>query len=605
MAYTQFSNPVRPVELSQAQVDLLIDVSGPWGLLYLNGDKDQFEIIRRNGTKSGIMTFADHVDREDVWVDQTYDGGNVNIRPSILGAIIAGAEAIMVKDPSDSDAITIASGDSVRRIVGKDADTTIVPVDITCNKDDVTFEQLGLSSKTLALSGDDNTARGLLLSSTAKLELTVANTGQLIEGCRFDGITDSYALRLAAVSDSGISIANCRFVDGSSTNDITKVTSAALGGLTIINTVFSHVNTKNSAYTVDLSSGNTNATTVSNCQFITTTNGGFKINGSDNRITSCAFATGGAAGSNLSMSSPTGTDIDSVVSHCTFASTNSAHVLFECTSADGDAAGLVLMGNSFRTGTILGSQDAVWIGNNMAGCIINFQSKTGIVVIGGDMTGATLQNINADIVFRDVKGQGDQGDYIPVDGGPSLGANATRFANLWLSGNADIEGTLQVDGNITTGGTVDGVDIAARDDAAIIQARAYHASAQDMTTGLIQVVALDSERWDNDTMHDASTNNERLTATTAGTYLIEGHIEWEANTTGRRILYLYFNGVIRKFEEKLPIATATTQQISDVFQMAATDYVNLAIFQNSGGNLNILSTAWRTPELTMTRIGAF
>jgi len=60
------------------------------------------------------------------------------------------------------------------------------------------------------------------------------------------------------------------------------------------------------------------------------------------------------------------------------------------------------------------------------------------------MTGATLQSIPADLVFRNVKGQADRGHYLPLDNTVDLGASgATRFRDLFLAG-AWKEGTVSM-----------------------------------------------------------------------------------------------------------------------------------------------------------------
>lgn len=323
--------------------------------------------------------------------------------------------SILIRSMGDTEAFVLASGDSVQRIQGKDADTTTMTQDITCNKADVTFEQLNFATKTLTAGANRLTANGLLISGAGAILTGSGKLGHHISNTRFHGATGDYGLRFADAADSGSIVENCSFLNNAAGNDIDKVASAAIGGLTITSCRFVHTTTQNSGYAVDLSTGTTNSTLIEGSYFATCTNGGVSINGINNRIEGCGFHTGGASGRLLLMSSPSSQNINSVVVGCSFTSLSTSDVAFECSSADADAAGLVLANNSFKTCTILGSQDAVWIGNSMIGCTIDFQSKSGIVVIGGDMTGATLQNIPSDIVFRSVKGQDDRGD-ITTDG---------------------------------------------------------------------------------------------------------------------------------------------------------------------------------------------
>ena len=58
-----------------------------------------------------------------------------------------------------------------------------------------------------------------------------------------------------------------------------------------------------------------------------------------------------------------------------------------------------------------------------------------------------------------------------------------------------------------------------------LAARAFNSGNLSITSGTATIITLDSERWDTDTIHNASSNTGRLTATTAGRYQITGHIE--------------------------------------------------------------------------------
>lgn len=137
--------------------------------------------------------------------------------------------------------------------------------------------------------------------------------------------------------------------------------------------------------------------------------------------------------------------------------------------------------------------------------------------------------------------------------------------------------------------------------------RAYHNAAQAVTTATFTVLALNSERYDTDGIHDTVTNNSRLTCKTAGKYIITGNVEFAANATGFRIVQIYLNGAttIAYQIELNPTAGGLIEMtISTLYSLALNDFVELRVYQNSGGNLNVTSAANYSPEFAMSRVGS-
>jgi len=138
-------------------------------------------------------------------------------------------------------------------------------------------------------------------------------------------------------------------------------------------------------------------------------------------------------------------------------------------------------------------------------------------------------------------------------------------------------------------------------------ARAYHSITQSHTTsGAWQSLALDSERYDTDTIHDTVTNNSRLTCKTAGKYLIIGNIRFAVNATGSRGVRAYLNNttVVGEHVEVVASAgTVTVLHISTIYDLAVNDYVELQGFQSSGGALNMEQAANYAPEFMIQKIG--
>lgn len=139
-----------------------------------------------------------------------------------------------------------------------------------------------------------------------------------------------------------------------------------------------------------------------------------------------------------------------------------------------------------------------------------------------------------------------------------------------------------------------------------IGARVYNnADLTGIVTATETALAMNSERFDSDALHDTVTNNTRLTAPIAGRYHIGGNIQWDGNTAGIRYFYIRVNGttVIGRTVQA-PHASGLVQTVSADYQLAAADYVELVAYQDSGTNRSILAIGNWTPEFWMHRIGS-
>lgn len=138
-------------------------------------------------------------------------------------------------------------------------------------------------------------------------------------------------------------------------------------------------------------------------------------------------------------------------------------------------------------------------------------------------------------------------------------------------------------------------------------ARAYHSVNQSIADNTDTALALNSERYDTDAIHDNVTNNSRLTCKTAGKYIIVGNVAFDLNNTGIRLLRIRLNGVTN-IGSQLTRGSAGTgsddnMNVSTIYDLAVNDYVQLFFFQNSGVALNVNANASVSPEFMMQRIG--
>lgn len=136
-------------------------------------------------------------------------------------------------------------------------------------------------------------------------------------------------------------------------------------------------------------------------------------------------------------------------------------------------------------------------------------------------------------------------------------------------------------------------------------ARVYHNATQSIPTATRTALAFNSERYDTDAIHDPVTNNSRLTCKTAGKYILSGSISFSAHATGLRNLRIRLNGstVLVDLLLGMTFDNQWSGAVSTIYDLAVNDYVELTVYQNSGGNLIIYASPNSTPEFMMSRVG--
>ena len=134
----------------------------------------------------------------------------------------------------------------------------------------------------------------------------------------------------------------------------------------------------------------------------------------------------------------------------------------------------------------------------------------------------------------------------------------------------------------------------------------WNISVSINSAGTWQTLGMNTERYDNDNMHDNAVNNTRVVANTPGLYLFTFHIDFAFNATGSRGLAILFNGAthIAGHTEPAPAATiGTTLSLATVYRMAAGQYVEPQVFQNSGSTITLNRIDGNSPEFSATWIG--
>ncbi len=127
------------------------------------------------------------------------------------------------------------------------------------------------------------------------------------------------------------------------------------------------------------------------------------------------------------------------------------------------------------------------------------------------------------------------------------------------------------------------------------------ASAQAIPNATDTTLSFPSERYDTAGMHNGFVNSSRLVAPTAGIYLIDASVLWDASATGVRSVSIVKNGNTALGSASVGSTGFTSQVTSRVTRLQQGDSVQVRVAQNSGGSLAIDKTVGEdSPSFTMT-----
>lgn len=128
--------------------------------------------------------------------------------------------------------------------------------------------------------------------------------------------------------------------------------------------------------------------------------------------------------------------------------------------------------------------------------------------------------------------------------------------------------------------------------------RVYNSAAISVANATDQALTFNSERYDTDTMHSTAVNTSRITFTTAGLYAVGATLQWASNATGYRETIIMLGGTTFIAGVSTPAVNGavTLQTLSTTYPFTAGQYVELRVYQNSGGALNIEQSSSLSPE---------
>lgn len=138
-------------------------------------------------------------------------------------------------------------------------------------------------------------------------------------------------------------------------------------------------------------------------------------------------------------------------------------------------------------------------------------------------------------------------------------------------------------------------------------ARVYNSTNFSVATATLTAITFNTERFDVGSCHSTSSNTSRLTVPSGGggIYEIGGCVQYAANATGTRSTSIRINGTTTVAAESVVSLTANAfaHTVKCLYRLAAADYVELCIYQTSGGNLNIEAATNYSPEFWFRWVG--
>jgi len=135
----------------------------------------------------------------------------------------------------------------------------------------------------------------------------------------------------------------------------------------------------------------------------------------------------------------------------------------------------------------------------------------------------------------------------------------------------------------------------------------FGTAVQSIPNATDTILTFNSEAWDTDGYHSTSTNTSRITIPTGlgGKYLVTMNTLPALNGTGGRYLEIYKNGarLVNDIGVKGDASIYVNVGGTFVVNLVAGDYIEMLVYQDSGGALNFNKGSTTAP-FTATYLGA-
>jgi hypothetical protein len=134
----------------------------------------------------------------------------------------------------------------------------------------------------------------------------------------------------------------------------------------------------------------------------------------------------------------------------------------------------------------------------------------------------------------------------------------------------------------------------------------YGTANQSIANTTVTTVPFAGENFDSDNFHSTSVNNSRITIPTGkgGKYLVVAQGYFVANSTGFRQTRILKNGTAVQISVDAATSQDAQNNISYILSLAAGDYIEMAVYQNSGGALTLANSNDNETFLSVSYQGA-
>lgn len=145
--------------------------------------------------------------------------------------------------------------------------------------------------------------------------------------------------------------------------------------------------------------------------------------------------------------------------------------------------------------------------------------------------------------------------------------------------------------------------------AAFSGARVYRTTNQSISNTTVAAIAFDAERYDTDSYHSTVSNTSRITIPTTGYYRVGATVAWTSSSSGMRLIALELNATTDIAQDARTSVNPgagsfqTRHTVSCDYYFTAGDYIELVVYQDSGGATNVLASGNYSPEMWIQRLG--